>query len=125
MGTFTTSTAQPATSVTLHIILPKRSAPSSREREHGDDRKQSHGSAGHSHGERPPNGFHDQRKAIFRRAASRPMPPDVPSGSRRIRSQEGLRRRRLRRLYGVARREAYPLVPGARVPPRRARGYHL
>ena len=41
-----------------------------------------------------------------------------------LRRQEGLRRRRLRRLHGLARRQARSFLPGARLPRRRPRDHH-
>ena len=54
-----------------------------------------------------------------RRAAARPVPADVPARAGLVRGQEGLRRRRLRRLHRARRRGAgaqlrLPGRPGAR-----------
>ena len=48
------------------------------------------------------------------RAAARPVPAHLPARARLVRRQEGLRRRRLRRLHGLARRHAGPQLPHAR-----------
>ena len=51
------------------------------------------------------------------------MPAHVPARARLVRRQEGLRRGRLRRLHGLARRHAGPQLPGPRLPGRRPRGH--
>ena len=49
-----------------------------------------------------------------------PVPAHLPARPRGVRRQEGLRRGRLRRLHGMARRRAVPFLPGAGLPRRRA-----
>ena len=61
---------------------------------------------------------------ILGRAAARAVPAHLPARPRRVRGQEGLRRRRLRRLHRVARRHAHPFLPDAGLPRRRTRGHH-
>ena len=68
--------------------------------------------------------LHRQRQDVRRRAASRPVPAHIRSLAGPLRRQKGLRRRRLRRLHGVARRRPGAQLHHARVPRRRSRGHH-
>ena len=65
-----------------------------------------------------------QRPPLCGRAAARPVPAHLPARPRGVRRQEGLRRRRLRRLHRVARRQAVPFLPGARLPRRGPQDHH-
>ena len=68
--------------------------------------------------------YHRQRQDVRRRAAARPVPAHLPARARLVRRQEGMRRGRLRRLHGLARRQAGPQLPHPRLPrrgPRRSR----
>ncbi len=49
-------------------------------------------------------------RSLCGRAGARPVPAHLPARSRRVRRQEGLRRRRLRRLHGVI-STASPSIP--------------
>ena len=55
---------------------------------------------------------------------ARAVPAHLPARARPLRGQEGLRRRRLRRLHGAGRRRARALLPLPRRPRGRARGHH-
>ena len=77
-----TSTARRPTSATSPSTLPNRFARSCHEQLRG------------------------QWPSLFGRTEARPVPAHLPARPRSVRRQEGLRRGRLRRLHGVARRQA-------------------
>ena len=58
------------------------------------------------------------------RTEARPVPAHLPARPGSVRRQEGLRCRRLRRLHGVAGRQAVPFLPGARLPRRGPQDHH-
>ena len=96
----TTSTARRPTSATSPSIWPNRFARSCHEQ---------------IRGQRPP---------LLGRTEARPVPAHLPARPGSVRRQEGLRCRRLRRLHGVARRQAVPFLPGARLPRRGPQDHH-
>ena len=67
---------------------------------------------------------HGERQDVRRRARARPVPAHLRPGAGLSRRQEGLRRRRLRCVHGVAGRRPGAQLHHARIPRRRPRGHH-
>ena len=100
----TTPTAARTIDATSPGTTPRRSAPSS-PREVGHD-------------------LHRERQGVRRGAEARSVPAHIRPVAGLPRRQEGLRRRRLRRLHGVARRRSGAQLHHPRIPRRGPRSHH-
>ena len=103
-------------------ISPSRSAPSWRSPERADE-LYCHHARRPTGADRRPHDYTVNGKAFSAEPRPGPVPAHLPARARRLRRQERLRRGRLRRLHGLARRHARAFLPDAGVSRRRAGGH--